>query len=240
MTMMLSVLTSVIPDVDASIMPAIDEGIGFALGIIISVLLVVSLLCFGFAILSYVLMSLGLYKVASRRQIRNSWLAWIPVGNVWILGSISDQYRYVAKGQVKNRRKVLLGLNIAIIVLTVVSGAILVVGSIIAGLSQRPDMVAGQFGLVFLLGAAVWVITILEIVFLFIAYYDLYRSCNPEKADLFLVLSILFSFTIPFFVFAVRNKDLGMPPRKQTPAPIAVPEAVEETVEEEPAPPVEE
>ena len=32
---------------------------------------------------------------------------------------------------------------------------------------------------------------------------------------LFLVLSIVFNITEPFFVFSCRNKDFGMPPRKQ-------------------------
>ena len=32
---------------------------------------------------------------------------------------------------------------------------------------------------------------------------------------LFLVLSILFGVTEPFFLFFSRNKDDGMPPRKQ-------------------------
>ncbi|MBQ4641750.1 MAG: hypothetical protein IJB47_03970 [Oscillospiraceae bacterium] len=222
MTMVFNALTSMVP--------AIDEGFGLVLGIIMSVLVVISLICIGFGILSYVLLSMGLYKIANRRQIRNSWLAWIPVGNMWILGSISDQYRYVAKGQIKNRRKVLLGLNIAIVALTVVCYVISFIGGIIAGLSQRPDLAAGQMGLAFLLVGAVWVVTIVEIVFLFIAYNDLYRSCNPEKADLFLVLSILFNVTISFFVFAVRNKDMGMPPRKQTPAP----EIWSEVIPEEP------
>jgi hypothetical protein len=34
---------------------------------------------------------------------------------------------------------------------------------------------------------------------------------------MFLVLSILFQVTEPFFLFLNRNKDLGMPPRKQQP-----------------------
>ena len=63
----------------------------------------------------YVFQSLGMYTIAKRRGIRNPWLSWIPVGNMWILGSISDQYQYVVKGRVRKRRKLLLGLMIAII-----------------------------------------------------------------------------------------------------------------------------
>ena len=60
----------------------------------------------------YVLTSLGLYTIAKRRAISKAWLAWIPVVNCWIIGCISDQYRYVVKGQMKSRRKSLLTLSV--------------------------------------------------------------------------------------------------------------------------------
>ena len=37
-----------------------------------------------------VLSALALYTIAKRREIANPWLAWIPLGQAWILGSISD------------------------------------------------------------------------------------------------------------------------------------------------------
>ena len=63
-------------------------------------------------IATYVLSSLGLYTLASRRGIGNAWLSWVPVLNIWIIGSLSDQYQYVVKGKVKSKRKSLLILNI--------------------------------------------------------------------------------------------------------------------------------
>lgn len=36
----------------------------------------------------YVLMSLGLMKLADNKGIENSWLAWIPIANMYILGLI--------------------------------------------------------------------------------------------------------------------------------------------------------
>ena len=54
------------------------------------------------SIAAYVFSALALYTIAQRRGIRKAWLAWVPVLSVWILGSISDQYRYVVKGQNRN------------------------------------------------------------------------------------------------------------------------------------------
>jgi hypothetical protein len=59
--------------------------------------------------------------------------------------------------------------------------------------------------------------TIAMYVIRYMALYNVYRSLDPGNAVLFLVLSILFSPTEPFFLFFNREKDLGMPPRKQKP-----------------------
>ena len=58
-------------------------------------------------------------------------------------------------------------------------------------------------------------ISIAYAVFRYMALYDIYKSLDPANCVLFLVLSILFGVTEPFFLFFSRNKDDGMPPRKQ-------------------------
>jgi len=63
-------------------------------------------------IASYVLTSMALYSMATRRGIGKAWLSWVPGLNVWIIGSLSDQYRYVVKGQYRSKRKLLLTLNL--------------------------------------------------------------------------------------------------------------------------------
>ena len=63
------------------------------------------------------------------------------------------------------------------------------------------------------------VLAIVNTVFMYMAYYDLFESCKPSQAVVFLILSIFFSFLLPFFVFACRKKDLGMPPRRTASAP---------------------
>ena len=70
------------------------------------------LVMIGIAVAVYVIKALSLSTIASRRGIRHPWLAWLPIGEAWILGCISDQYRYVALGQVKNKRKIMLVLSI--------------------------------------------------------------------------------------------------------------------------------
>ena len=204
------------------------------------------LLVYAYSIVTYILNSLGLYTIAMRRGIRHPWLAWIPFGMVWIQGSIADQYQYVAKGQVKNRRKVLLGLCITMVVLYLVMfGAMMAL--MINGISSGFDMAIDESqmivpGIVMLVaGLAMMIIAVIMTVYQYICYYNLFQSCNPDNSATFLVLSIFFSFLLPFFVFALRKKDLGMPPKKtevQTPvfqpvvaAPVAEPVYTEPAAE---------
>lgn len=83
------------------------EGFAF-IGAFMIIWLILMLVVIGIGITSYVLGSLGTYKIAKRRGIHNPWLAWLPVGQAWVLGSISDHYQYIARGKTRNYRKVLM------------------------------------------------------------------------------------------------------------------------------------
>lgn len=181
------------------------------------------MLAFVWPIAVYVLRSLGFYKMAQNRGINKPWLAWIPVGDSWILGSLADQYRYVAKGEVKNRRKVLLWLNIiffavyfafiAVFVYFIISTTLGAMNGVVSD-EMLYETLGAAFGM---LGIALvmLVVAVVMAVFQYIALFDLYKSCDPNNATLFLLLSIFVSVTMPFFVFFLRNKEGGMPPRRE-------------------------
>lgn len=176
-------------------------------------------------IICYVFTAYSLYTIAKRRGIRNYGLAWVPVINVWILGSLSDQYKYVTTGKVQGRRKILLCLSILLTLssaITAVSLVAKIFGYIING-SPVESIILGLLGTAALIGLLIFVVSIVYLVFYFIALYNVYMSCMPENATLFLVLSIFFRVTMPFFLFAGRNKDNGMPPRFAGPDQIPEP-----------------
>lgn len=52
-----------------------------------------------------------------------------------------------------------------------------------------------------------WIFTIASGVYYYAALYRLYRMYKPENAVLFLVLSIIFAVTQPFFLFSMRNNQ---------------------------------
>lgn len=178
-------------------------------------------------IFTYVFSSLSLYTIACRRELKNPWLSWIPIANLWILGSVSDQYRYIVKGENRAKRKILLGLQILMAVLGMVFMGLvigitvkLVSGAMLGGsMEQLLSGMLGTFtGSLSLL--IPWLgVKITFAVIRYMALYDLYASCDPEEKTLYLVLSILIGITEPIFLFMCRNKDQGMPPRKAAPQP---------------------
>lgn len=171
---------------------------------------------------AYVLSSMALYTMAQRRGIHKPWLAWIPVVKVWILGSLSDQYRYVARGEVRSKRKSLIALSILSGVLallmmgTALSATLKLVVAFLSGGSSNYAMHALSGRLMTLVGLVLPMaaVTIAKIVVYFLALSDVYKSMDPANSTVFLVLSIIFNVTEPFFLFFNRNKDLGMPPRR--------------------------
>lgn len=187
--------------------------------------LITSAFSFLLSVGTYVLTALGLYTIAQRRGINKPWLAWIPVVNVWTLGCISDQYRYVVKGEKKSKRKVLIGLNIAQAVCVLVFFVLMIVmivdmvGMATTNPSEQEVITAvlGSMGGVLLMIIPISAISLTTAIITYMALYDVYTSCDPRNNVTFLVLSILFSITQPFFIFFSRKKDLGMPPRRPDP-----------------------
>ena len=177
-----------------------------------------------FALAFWIIRSLSLMKLAKRRGIQNAWLAWIPIGNYWVLGSVADQYQHLVHGKVTSRRKIMLILaavgtvvGTGYSILSVVQTVLMETGEDIAALTLITVV-----GYLLTMG-----VSITSMVFYHICNYDLYRSCRPNGAVAFLVLGIIFAVCEPFFYLACRKKDLGMvvPEPAAPAAPVELPKA---------------
>ena len=173
------------------------------MGIVSGLLAGIPSVLFGVAV--YVLTALSLYTIAQRRGLSRPWLAWIPVVSSWILGSLSDQYRYVVKGENRSKRKLLLVMSILSAVLSTVVCVMCVVVAVQAvfGVMQGfqedylvrmvMEYVVSLLGLLLVqLG-----VMIAYAVIRYMALYDVYKSLDPANSVLYLVLSILVSPTEP-------------------------------------------
>lgn len=201
-----------------------SEGVGIMFVVLATAL---NLLGGGIGIALYVLDSLGLYSIAKRRKLSHPGLAWVPVARVWTVGSLSDQYRYVKNGQVRNKRKWLLILECLMVVMIFATVILMVINAFnlesSVAYSNEDAYLVGvvslilQFLLLWLGGMAL--LTARAIIH-YMAMYDIYTSLDPAYSVVFLLLSIFVPFAAPFLLFFNRKKDLGMPPRNDAP-PVA-------------------
>ena len=202
---------------------AYGDGMG---GIIATILFYALYAVFGggLGVALYIFRSLGVYTIAKRRALRNSWFAWVPVVNQYLLGSLSDQYQYVTKGKIKSKRKWLLGLNIVTAVLYVASMglaigiAIKLMGNAMAGFNgvKLARVAMQSLSAMLFVVIPMAVVALAALVIRYVALYDVYASLEPKNAVMYTVLSIVFRITEPFFLFFNRNKEEGMPPRRDT------------------------
>ena len=192
----------------------------------------------GLGLLVFIMQALALYTIAQRRGIDRPWLAWIPLVNVWILGAISDQYQKAVNGQQKNKSNILLGLSIAIAVLTFLVAIIAVVLTwnilrtaifcLDAGVKLSDPAIVQLLMdnlhillILSLLALPIGVLAIILAVFYLMALYDVYRSCDPKNCAWYFVLSLVGNVVVEgarcIFLILCKDKDLGMQPQNEEP-----------------------
>ena len=219
------------PGIDAAPSEVITY-FGFTLGVWILVLLI-------FCGVPYALESIAYYRMAQLRKISHPWLAWIPIGRGWILGSISDHYQEKAKMKVTNRRKWLLILGIVALVIgiafavsfwTVNVRYFQEMGINIMDMSDDSEAIAENTIISATLASSILrmfvfllltcIATIMLAVFRLIAVYDMFQSCDPSSAIWFFIISIVLpiiinglAFVPSILVFISRFKTYGIPSR---------------------------
>lgn len=184
--------------------------------VFIAVFLVIYLLILGMGIASYVLTSLSLYKIANRRQIANPWLAWLPFGNYWIIGSIADNYDE-RNGMKRKWRVVFLTLSLIILAGFVIFYIVLFVALFSLGLNSQyaepatSEMIGFFVAIYAGMFVAVLPATALSVCNM-ICIYKIFESTVPEKSVKYLLLSILVPFANAICLFKCRNKGYSIMP----------------------------
>lgn len=163
------------------------------------------------AILSYVLGSVGLFKMAKNLGIAAPWLAFIPVANIYLLGR-------VAQGNGAKKRKfpfgwVLLVLTFASSWLESVFATSAAMGLVKVTSNMSTENVVTSLEDIFTFIGGPLVTNVVYIlitglivsIFFYITLYFVYKECAGGCAPVFLAVSILFPVFIPFFLFTKRN-----------------------------------
>lgn len=185
-----------------------------AMGVIFAFVLIY-LLLFGILIATYILQSLSLHTLARRRGIASPWLAWLPYGNYWIIGSLARDYD--KQNNIQRRwDKTLLTLSIVfsasylIIYFAVIFGTLITMLNMDAATMPEDTAVAivlivfSSFIPIMIIATALQIIT-------YICFFKIFESTVPDKALKYFLLSLLLPLAQPICLFLCRNKGYQHP-----------------------------
>lgn len=164
----------------------------------------------GAGVALYVMGSLGTYTVAKHRGLKHAWLAWIPIGNSYIYGALSDDVTAL-RGIIKKycSRVLLPVLDGCAAVGFVLVFAVIVCAAFAAAAIGEPAVSTVPFILIPFMALCIFLVDgvmIASRVFASIALYPIYREyCLPGTSLAFAVCGGIFGLH-GIFLFAIRNK----------------------------------
>lgn len=130
----------------------------------------------------YVFTSLGLYKMAQNSQLENPWLAWLPFGNIYIIGSIVNEIDFLGQHIT----------NLGIIFL--LCPFIVVIAS-------------GILSIIPILGwLASFVLNILFLIFGVLVLFRMFKGFVGESATLYTILTLIVPFGAPICFMKAGNR----------------------------------
>lgn len=174
----------------------------------------------------YLLESISVYKMAKSAEIKNPWLAFVPVANDWVFGSLAEKYK--KKNGTKSARfgiilPVLEGIvlieAIALTIFTVISVKE-ITGYALDAVNTSAEMAPEQFMSlipVIILYFALIAVAIAYAVVFFIALWRVYSSFDKSNATLYIVLSVVFTISVPIILFIIRNRKPEFDPHNNMP-----------------------
>ena len=199
-----------------------EEAVSFFLTFFIGAIAVSAVI--GIAI--YLLESISVYKMAKSAEIKNPWLAFIPVANDWVFGTLAEKYK--KKNGTKSARfgiilPVLEGIvfieSIALTIFTVISIKE-ITGYALDAVNTSTEMAPEQFMSlipVIILYFALMAVAIAYAVVFFIALWRVYSSFDKSNATLYIVLSVIFTISVPIILFIIRNRKPEFDPHNNVP-----------------------
>ena len=185
--------------------------LGFFGGLLILYFIIIGL-CLALVVAGYVLNGLGLQALAKRRGYACPWLAWVPLGNVFLLGALGDDIRVSSGRKNWHMRWWLLAATGAVFLCALVlfiSIFTLPFQLSANSLSAMPMFLLPLAGELLLMALSVGVS-----VLTYLALYELFREYEPKSSVLYLLLSIFLPLAMQICVFLIRKKQPQHPQTK--------------------------
>lgn len=163
------------------------------------------------SLVMYLLQAFGLYGMAKGSGISAPWRGFIPFANTFLFGKIAE--RYVKKDGKKSAK--FGGLLLAFEILTLVLAFVTVAFAIsmifvLAAAENETDLaysILAPMVAMFISCFVLMGVSIAYIVLYYVALWRIFTTFDYNNATVYFVLSILFSFLGPIFLFVLRNKQ---------------------------------
>jgi hypothetical protein len=204
----------------------------FIVSIYVFFIFIVLLIEFLPAIAQYVVTSIGLHRLGNKHGVPRAGLAWLPIGNMYVLGSLADLGAEHNGADKPGYRKRLVGLAIPITVIggvMVFSLLFIVLVAIVMGLMGiLPETPTALIAIPVLICFGGFIpMFILGIKFAICMYkglWQIYRMYSKNLAILYLLLSIF----VPLSMGIIMNVLVGKTPTE--PAAADTEEPIDPTV----------
>ena len=167
------------------------------------------------ALALYILRAAGIYKMALNAGIKQPWLAFVPVANAYTFGLLAEK---------NNRKKTTDKTKYSVVLLTLrIIGTVLFLAAAVTFVIATAKILTfayaayendtelslealGSIVLPIVLFAVFTLVTFAFIIIRYIALWRIYNAYDSSNAAAYTVVSVLFNFTDPIFLFILRNR----------------------------------
>ncbi len=152
------------------------------------------LICLGLGLAQYILEALSLYRIGRNCGMANPWLAWLPVGDAWVIGSIADRADS-ERGITRKWRVALLVLTLIVFLALFLYIAVILITVFLVSfgdLSMYDEgVLVALFGVFYVVVFLLVIPTMLLTALQSICLYKIFESIVPEKALKYFIISLI-------------------------------------------------
>lgn len=163
------------------------------------------------ALAMYLLEAVGLYGMAKSSGFSSPWRSFIPFANTFLFGKIAEKYQRRDGKRSAKFGGLLLAFEILTLIFSIATMAFVIsMISVLATSYNDFELNASIVVPMIAMLACCFVligVLIAYVVIYYVALWRIFTAFDYNNATVYFVLSILFSFLGPIFLFVLRNKQ---------------------------------
>lgn len=207
--------------INSGVFSQIFEEAGFTEGdlMVFAGIMIVYFAFLGIILLAmYLLEAVGLYGMAQRSGISRPWRGFVPFANTFLFGKIAEKYRRRDGKRSAKFSVLLLVFEVLTLIFSITTMAFVI--SMISVLATsyndselNASIVVPMIAMLVCCFVLIGVL-IAYVVIYYVALWRIFAAFDYNNTTVYLVLSIVFSFLGPIFLFVLRNKQPVFDPRE--------------------------